>query len=82
MLLHQFNRLTEGKQYHHLLLNGVCVADRFTELEDYLLFQLTDHYVEVVLIRHSDHIVSINYFRDTLALEPYLKEISIETLID
>jgi len=80
MLLHQFNRLTESKQYRHLLRHGVCVADRFTDSEDRLLFQLKDYYVEVMFSRHSDHILGLNCFRDTDALHPYLEEITIDAL--
>lgn len=72
MLLHQFNRLTEGKQYRHLILNGTCIAERSTSSEDYLLFQLRDYYVEVAFLRHTDHISGLQCFRSTDALSPYL----------
>lgn len=80
MLLKQFHKLTEGK-CRHLLVDGVCVAERFTKSEDGLLFQLSDCYVEVVFYRQSDQIIRVRCFQDTNALEPYLVEINIETLL-
>ncbi|HYH16625.1 MAG TPA: hypothetical protein VD794_15450 [Flavisolibacter sp.] len=79
MLLHQFNQLCEGK-YRHLILKGICVAERFTQDEDYLLFQLTDSYVEVVFCKQFDQIIRVNCFRDTNTLHPYLEEMNIEAI--
>jgi hypothetical protein len=81
MLLHQFNRLTEDRQYHHLIEYGTCVADRNTDSEDRLLFQLQDYYVEVVFIRHTDHVVGLNCYRDMNAIDAYLNEIDITHLV-
>lgn len=81
MLLHQFHRLTESTQYHHLLLKGVCVADYSTDSDDRLLFQLNDYYVEVIFQRHTDSIVGLQCFRDTHALDPYLEAICIKSLL-
>jgi hypothetical protein len=81
MLLHQFHRLAEGQSYRHLIANGVCIADRYTETEDRVLFQLPGYYVEVVFRHQSDHIVSVNCFRGTNALAPYLEEMNIEALL-
>ncbi|HYH14761.1 MAG TPA: hypothetical protein VD794_06070 [Flavisolibacter sp.] len=82
MLLHQFNRLTESRQYRHLILHGVCVADRSTNTEDLLLFQLSDCYVEVIFTRDADHILGLHCFRDTHALHPYLEAIDIAHLFN
>ena len=80
MLLHQFQRLSQSTQYHHLINEGACVADRSTDNEDRLLFQICDYYVEIIFIRYTDHILGLQVFRDTQALDPYLKEISVESL--
>jgi len=81
MLLHQFNRLSKSKKYQYLLYNGACVCDRSTELEDILLFQLMDYYVEIFFKRHTDRINKVKCFSDTNELEPYLEEINISSLL-
>lgn len=81
MLLHQFNRLTDGGQYRHLILHGSCIAERSTDSEDYLLFQLRDYYVEVIFLRHTDHIAGLHCFRSTDALAPYLEDIPVAHLL-
>jgi hypothetical protein len=75
------NRPSENTPYHHLFEQGVWIADRSTNSEDHLLFQLQDYYVEVVFTRHSAHILYLNCFRDTDVLQPYLEEIAIDHLL-
>lgn len=81
MLLHQYKRLAQSTDYQHLLLEGACVADRSSDTEDRLLFQVGDHYVEIIFLRYTDHILGLQCFRDTDALAPYLEAISIEHLL-
>jgi hypothetical protein len=76
MTLQHFNSLNQNIQYRNLLLNGVCLTDRFIEDTCVLLFQLDHFYVEVFFDKHSDEILKSRSFESTDDLQPYLGKIN------
>ncbi len=78
MLLRHHTLLSQHKRFRYLLEKGVCIADRYTETEEVLLFQLRDTYVEVAFARQADSINWAKCFTDLDELEPYLQTISID----
>jgi len=77
MKLHQFNILSEDLQYKYLLVNGVCIANRETEDNCILLFQVDDFYIELFFDHHCGQIMSSRSFDDTDELYPYLQQVDI-----
>jgi hypothetical protein len=74
MTQQQFNSLNEHKQYRSLLLDGICLKDRYVDDACVLLFQLHDFYVEVYFDKNSDEILMCRSFSSTDELEPYLEQ--------
>jgi len=81
MLLRHHTLLCRHKRFRHLLDQGVFIADRYTDTEEMLLFQLRDTYVEVAFARKADTIVWAKCFTNTDELEPYLKTINIDPIL-
>jgi hypothetical protein len=77
MTLQHFNSLNEHIQYRNLLLNGVCLTDRYIDDICVLLFQLDKFYVEVFFDKHSDEILKSRSFESTDELQPYLERINM-----
>lgn len=77
MELHQFNTLSEDLQYKYLLVNGICIANRETEHNCILLFQLDSFYIELYFNQHCEQIISSRAFEDTDELSPYLEQLEI-----
>ena len=78
MTLQHFNSLNEHKQYRSLLLDGICLKDRYVDDACVLLFQLHDFYVEVYFDRNSDEILQCRSFNSTEELQPYLGQIGAQ----
>ena len=81
MLLRHHTLLCRHKRFRYLLDKAVYIADRNTDTEEMLLFQLRDTYVEVAFARQTDTIVWAKCFTDTEELEPYLRTINIESVL-
>ena len=82
MTLKYFRRLSETKQFHRLMTKGVCVAERFTDDLQMLLFQLDRFYVEVVFKKTTDEAVGARSFENTDELAPYLETIDLSELFE
>lgn len=59
---------------------GVFLAERTVGYHRLMLYQLHDVYVEVVWHTHFNVVLRVATFTDTEHLEPYLQEISLESL--
>lgn len=82
MTLKYFRRLSETRQFHRLITQGVCVAERITSDLQMLLFQLDRFYVEVVFNKNTDEAVGARSFEDTDELAPYLETIDLSELFN
>jgi hypothetical protein len=80
MTLQYFRKLSETKQFHRLMTNGVCVAERVTGDAQVLLFQLGQFYVEVSFDKFTDEPISARSFESTDELAPYLQDIDLSSL--
>jgi hypothetical protein len=76
MTLQHFNSLNDHIQYRNLLLNGICLKDRYVDDACVLLFQLDKFYVEVFFDKNSDEILKCRSFESTDDLWPYLEPIN------
>ena len=81
MLLHHHELLCQHKRFRYLLEQGVYIADRNTDKEEMLLFQVKDSYVEVAFAREGNHILWAKCFTDMDELDPYLESISIAPIL-
>jgi len=77
MLFRHHTLLCQHKRFRYLLEQGVYLAERQTDAEEILLFQLPQSYVEVAFASEADTIIWIKCFTNTDELEPYLKTINI-----
>ena len=78
MTLQQFQVLNQHHQFHHLLLDGTCIAERTTEEVQVLLFQLGSFYVEVFFTPDCEEVFDTRSFDDTEELQPYLATINLD----
>jgi hypothetical protein len=81
MLLRHHSLLCQHKRFRYLLEQGVFIADRTTHMEEMLLFQVKDSYVEVAFARESENILWAKCFTDMDELDPYLESISIAPIL-
>lgn len=81
MTLKHFRALSQDAHYKHLLVDGVCVADRETAQTQVLLFQEGDCYVEVIFTKEGDEVLGTHAFAGTDALDPYLEAIDLSDLV-
>lgn len=81
MLLRHHTMLSQHKRFRYLLEKGVYIADRYTNTEEVLLFQLRDTYVEVAFAKQTDTIIWAKCFTDVDELDPYLESISITPVL-
>ena len=80
MTLQYFRKLSETHQFHRLLTEGVCVAERMTKDTQVLLFQMERFYVEVAFSKDTDEAVNARSFESTDELTPYLEAIDLSDL--
>lgn len=59
---------------------GVLLAERTEGFYTLKLYQLHDIYIEVVWHTHFNVALKVTTFSDTERLEPYLEQISLESL--
>ena len=81
MTLQHFRVLSQDRHHRDLLINGVCVAERFIGTIQVLLFQLNTLYVEVYFSNEGDEILYTRSFKNTDELEPYLYSDAITQLL-
>lgn len=75
---HRYRSLPEEKQVELLAQNGVVLdlahSIRNTEA---ILFAFDDFYVEMVVIKYTDEILSLNCFKSMKKLDAYLHQVDI-----
>lgn len=81
MKYREFNTLQELDQVDAAWKKGVQLAERSEGFHTVTLYQLDGFYIEVTRHTHFNVIIKVASFRDTVHLEPYLKEINIESLL-
>ena len=59
---------------------GVLLAERTEGFHKLMLYQLHDVYVEVIWHIHFNVALKVTTFTDTEHIEPYLEDISLESL--
>jgi hypothetical protein len=81
MDLSKFKALSPDAQVGYMLLEGVCIADRMTQVHHILLFQVVTFYVEAYLDRVTSEVLTIESFASTSNLDVYLENINIAVLL-
>ena len=76
----QFNSIQAIDQASHLLKDAVLLAERKEGFYQVLLYQSGASYLEVYRHSHFNVIIKVLSFTDTAHLDPYLDNISIDTL--
>lgn len=77
----QFNALSNELQIDELAQHGVSLdPDCKLQGSEAVLFAYSDFYVELVVIKHTDEILSINCFQNLNRLAPYLEQIDISEI--
>jgi hypothetical protein len=74
----RFTRLSAEKQIHQLSLHAIALDLAYcTDGAEAVLFAYHDFYVELVVEKYTDEILSIKSFRSVRKLAPYLHQIDI-----
>ena len=71
---------TDIERARALWEKGVLLAERTEGFYTMKLYQLHDIYVEVIWHTHFNVALKVTTFSDTEKLEPYLQQISLESL--
>lgn len=82
MKLSEFILLGEVEKQHTVLHRGVLVAKRTEETSLVFLFHLGGYYVETWCSVANRSVTEYRVFDGTAPLEPYLKEISLQHLLN
>jgi hypothetical protein len=78
----EFKNLTEASQLQTLWVDGVYVdLVRYSKTFRINLYVLYDFYVEIFFDQVNDEPLYIKAFKDINKLNPYLKQIDIESLL-
>ena len=80
MTFNQFKYLSEDDQESILWKKGVELARKHDSFYHYILFQVDGFYMEIQYTFPERAIVRIMCFEDTALLEPYLRNINIDSL--
>jgi hypothetical protein len=81
--IREYRSLTQDVQAHLLWLDGVNLdMVNHTALVDIELYSLYDFYVEIVYDHETEEPIFLNPFKQVKKLDPYLKMISIEPLLE
>ncbi len=78
--LYEFNSLAENEKAECLWEYGVHVSERFDNKYTYVLYQLSNFYVEVKYDCDDNLILKITSFSSTTKLKPYIDDIDINQL--
>lgn len=77
----EFMQLSSQQQYHIVAMEGVEIARRNNGLNQYFLYQLYSFYVEVKFHCTTQQLAGIRSFTDSLALDSYLENIDVSSLV-
>jgi hypothetical protein len=80
--LYEFNALSETDQGIALWDRGVHLTERSDHIFTYVLYQLDNFYVEVWYHRDFNAIQRFRPFNSMTALQPYLKNIDIASILN
>ena len=79
--LQHFKKLPVEKQLEQLTLSATHLdLDHCTGGAEAVLFTYGDFYVELIVEKYSDAVLSVNCFRSTRKLAPYLQRINISEI--
>lgn len=74
----RFSKLSTEQQIHQLSLHGIALDLAYcTQGAEAVLFAYYDFYVELVVEKYIDEILSIKSFRSVRKLAPYLHQVDI-----
>ena len=76
-----YNQLSESEQLNFLEKSGVLIGEREGRFCHIKLYQVESFYVEVYYHTHFNVVVNIHAFTDIDYLDPYLKQMDIDSLI-
>ncbi len=76
-----FKTICASKNYRYLILDGSYLAERTLLGFPVLLFQVENHYVELVFRRNGLEILTARQFSDVDELDPYLTKISLPSFL-
>lgn len=77
----QFESLGEIAQTSTIWERGVFLSERLEGFHKIRLYQLEDFYVEVTYHTHFNVILKVGSFTGTEHLDPYLEQISLDSLL-
>ncbi len=80
-MIQQFDTLSKEDQQNELLKNGIFLAERQDGPFRIMLYQLNGFYVEVYFFNLYNKVAFFQTFEDTEALQPYLEQINVKTLL-
>ena len=80
-MIQQFDSLSKENQQLTLLKDGIFLAEREDGPFRIMLYQLNGFYVEVYFLNLYNKVAFFQSFEDTDALQPYLNEIDINSLL-
>lgn len=81
MTQQEFQSLAIPKMIDTLYEEGVYIGKRRQEQQVWMMFQLEGFYVELCYSRYRYHVCDVRCSASTSVLDPYLKEISLETFV-
>ena len=81
MTLFLFKKLSPQNQIKTLKLVGAYLATRLADGKWLYLFQIDAFYVELCYDKNGSEIQNLRSFGSTNALQPYLEEINLESLL-
>jgi hypothetical protein len=74
----EFNSLDEAEQFEALWEYGQIVGHVFQNGFKFMLYQISNFYVEIKYDDETNAIKGLRAFEDTESLDPYLKRISLK----
>lgn len=80
-MIQQFDTLSKEEQQQELLKSGIFLAEREDGPFRIMLYQLNGFYVEVYFFNLYNKVAFFQTFEDTEALQPYLEQINVRTLL-
>jgi hypothetical protein len=77
----QFNQLSRFDKFAAILEHGVNIGDRRSKYANVILYQVFSFYIEVYYDPSQNEIVQLKSFAGTDLLDPYIKSITVESLL-
>ncbi len=77
----KFNSIEEVEQHRKTWEKGILIAERKNRFYTIYLYQVNSFYIEVYRHSHFNVITKVKRFTNTSLLQPYLQNISIDSLL-